>query len=146
MLDLDDVFLSTRFNITTNQILQLKEHVFEWIGNCITGALIIGRPRVGKTTAMLEISSKLKEKYGKNLPIYIYNVTNHLPRDKSFYSDLLKVVGHPESEKGTVTALKERLVNALASSACNIGCKRIVLFIDEAYHLADKEFQWLMDI
>lgn len=146
MLDLDDIFISTKFNIVTNQIIQLEEAIFEWIGNAVTGALIVGRPRAGKTTAMIEISAKLKEKYGKDLPIFTYNVTNHVPRDKAFYSDLLKVVGHPLSEKGTVTALKERLINTLAASACASRCRRIVLFIDEAYHLADKEFQWLMDI
>lgn len=146
MLDLDDIFISTKFNITTNQIIQLKDMIFEWIANGVTGAVIIGRPRIGKTTAMIEISAKLKEKYGKDLPIFTYNVTNHIPRDKAFYSDLLKMVGHPLSERGTVTALKERLINTLAASACASRCRRIVLFIDEAYHLADKELQWLMDI
>lgn len=145
-LDLDDIFVSNQFNIATQEILLLKEKTLEWIGNGIPGAIIYGRPRIGKTRAILYISAKLKEKYGRELPVFIYNATNHVPKDKYLYSELLKVVGHIDSEKGTVTALKERLMNSLASYACNTKYRKIVLFIDEAYHLADKDFQWLMDI
>ena len=145
-LDLDHIFVSNQFNIATQEILFLKEKILEWIGNGIPGAIIYGRPRIGKTRAILYISSKLKERYGRELPIFIYNATNHIPKDKYLYSELLKVVGHTDSERGSVTALKERLMNCLVSYACNTKYKKIIFFIDEAYHLGDKDFQWLMDI
>lgn len=143
---LDHIFVSNDFNITTPAILLLQKNVMKWIADGIPGAIIYGRPRIGKTRAIFYIASALKSRYGRELPIYVFNSTDHVAKDKYFYSELLKTVGHPEYEKGTVSALKERLINSLINSACSTKYQKIILFIDEAYHFTEKDFNWLMDI
>ena len=137
---------SIYFNIPTRAILELKNSVNTWMQNCDCGAIIYGRPRIGKTRAILYITNELKKKYGTELPVYILNVTDHVASDKFFYSQLLKAVGSPEMHKGTVLMLKERLLNTLAVASMDTIYKRIVLFIDEAYLLHEKDYIWLMDI
>lgn len=144
--DLDNYFVSNEFNIMTSQILVLMENVNKWITNSIPGAIIYGRPRIGKTRAILYISDELKKKYGAELPIFIHNATEHIPKDKFFYSEMLKTVNHPDFDKGTVSMLKERLINSLIRYAGCTKSKKIVLFIDEAYNFTDKDFKWLMDV
>lgn len=144
--ELDNYFVSNDFNITTSAILSLQQNINKWISNGTPGAIIYGRPRIGKTRAILHIANTLKVKYGNELPIYVHNATEHIAKDKFFYSELLKTVGHSEFEKGTVSALKERLLNALMLSACGTRSKKIILFIDEAYNFTEKDFKWLMDI
>ena len=131
---LDNYFVSNEFNITTPAIMELQEKILKWVSDGATGAIIYGRPRIGKTRAILYIASILKAKYGRELPIYVLNATEHVPKDKFFYSELLKVVGHPEFDKGTVSMLKDRLLNSLFASACNTTYRKIILFIDEAYN------------
>ena len=143
---LDNYFVSNEFNITTSAIMELQAQVLKWVSDGTPGAIIYGRPRIGKTRAILYIASVLKAKYGRELPIYVLNATEHIPKDKFFYSELLKVVGHPEFDKGTVSMLKERLLNSLFTCACNTKYRKIILFIDEAYNFTEKDFKWLMDI
>ena len=143
---LDNYFVSNEFNITTPAIMELQGQVLRWVSDGVPGAIIYGRPRIGKTRAILYIANVLRSKYGRELPIYVLNATEHVPKDKFFYSELLKVVGHPEFDKGTVSMLKERLLNSLFASACNTKYRKIILFIDEAYNFSEKDFKWLMDV
>lgn len=143
---LDNYFVSNEFNITTPAIMELQGQVLRWVSDGVPGAIIYGRPRIGKTRAILYIANVLRTKYGRELPIYVLNATEHVPKDKFFYSELLKVVGHPEFDKGTVSMLKERLLNSLFASACNTKYRKIILFIDEAYNFSEKDFKWLMDV
>jgi len=136
---------SIDFTVPTIAILDLAKAVDSWIigGDC--GAIVYGRPRVGKTRAIHYISKDLKRKYGKDLPVYVLNMTDHKPSEKYFYSELLKTVGHSEAYKGTASMMKERLLNALISDSRETRYRRVVLFIDEAFLLTEKDFIWLMD-
>lgn len=144
--NLDNYMISNEFNIVTSAIISLDKQVFKWISDGVPGAIIYGRPRIGKTRAILYIASVLKQKYGQELPVYILNSTEHIANDKYFYTELLKAVGHEEFDKGTVSMLKERLLNKLIADACNTQYRKIVLFIDEAYNISEKDFKWLIDI
>lgn len=143
---LDNYFVSNEFNITTTAIMNLQSKIMSWLSNGTPGAIIYGRPRIGKTRAILYISNTLRLKYGSELPIYVLNATVHTPTDKFFYSELLKTIGHPEFEKGTATVLKERLINAMTMTACGTKSHKIILFIDEAYNFTEKDYKWLMDV
>lgn len=137
---------SIDFTIPTIAILDLAAAVDTWIigGDC--GAIVYGRPRVGKTRAIHYISGELKKKYGKDLPVYVLNMTDHKPSQKYFYSEFLKVISHNEAHRGTASLMKERLINALILDSRETPFRRVVLFIDEAFLLTEKDFIWLMDI
>lgn len=144
--NLDNYMMSNEFNIVTPAIISLNRQVFKWISDGVPGAIIYGRPRIGKTHAIVHIASVLKQKYGQGLPVYIFNSTEHIAKDKYFYTELLKAVGHKEFDKGSVGMLKERLLNKLYADASTARYKKIVLFIDEAYNFSEKDFKWLIDI
>lgn len=143
---LEYYFESNQFNIATQTIINLQMQVEKWMKYGNTGAIIYGKPRTGKTRAILYITKELRDKYGPELPIYVYNVTSHAASDKRFYQELLLTIGHPEFEKGTTTVLKTRLLNSLVASAAGTKSKKVVLFIDEAQNMSINDFEWLMDI
>ena len=137
---------SINFTIPTIAILDLAVAVDSWIIDGECGAIIYGRPRVGKTRAIHYISKELKKKYGKDLPVYVLNMTDHRPSAKYFYSEILKAIGHGEAHKGTASIMKERLIDAMIRGSQETQFRRVVLFIDEAFLLTEKDFIWLMDL
>jgi len=137
---------SIQYNIATTAILYLLDKIELWIESATCGAIIYGRPRIGKTRAIKYITSSLYSKYGNELPVFVWNITDHKPTEKNFYSEFLKTIGHSEYLKGTAPIMKSRLINALTAKAVDSAFRNIILFIDEAYLLHEKDFVWLMDI
>ena len=73
---------------------------------------------------------------------------DHVPTDKSFYASIINAMDIGEIKTRTETALnlKERVINYMRIRASATPLKRIVFMIDEAWKLAAKEFDWLMDL
>lgn len=139
---------SPEFMIATKSIFDLYEKIDNWIltGDC--GAMIYGRTRIGKTSAINYISYKLKEQYGETLPVLIWTLTDHVATDKTFYASIINAMSIAEIKGRTETALqlKERVINYMRIKASETPLKRVVFMIDEAWKLAAKEFDWLMDL
>mgnify|MGYP002613642630 FL=1 len=139
---------SKDFMIATKSIFDLYEKMDNWIltGDC--GAMIYGRTRVGKTSAITYISNKLKEQYGEDFPILVWTLTDHVPTDKSFYASIINAmdIGEIKSRTETALQLKERVINYMRIRASATPLRRLVFMIDEAWKLAAKEFDWLMDL
>ncbi|MGX8019945.1 hypothetical protein ACWTWJ_10340 [Streptococcus pasteurianus] len=83
---------SGNFLIPTPQIQELSQTIQWWLENRITGAVIYGKPRIGKTSAMMLIGETLlKGVY--NIPyFYMSAVQESKPSESSFYSNLLQAV------------------------------------------------------
>lgn len=142
-----DLFLkSKKFNIPTKEILNLQQEVLKWLDNNALGAIIYGRPRIGKTRAIQYITKSLRAKYGNSLPIFTINAYDHIPSINQFYTDFLLAINHPVATKGNAAIKKERLINALLSAALDTEFRRIILFIDEAFNYREKDYNWLMHI
>ena len=111
-----------------------------------TAPSIWGSARVGKTSAILYARSELKRKKGDSFPAIIWTVTDHPETERSFYSNFLTALGFTDKKSESAWVLKDRVINALNVMACENPAHKIVLFIDEASKLKEKEFFWLMDI
>ena len=136
---------SKGFIIPTKGIKELESRIttLQKIGT--TGACIWGRARIGKTRAITYVSNSLCRKY--NFPVFIWTITDHPETEKSFYASLLQAMGiSVEGFNKTALILKERVLNLLAVQACESPLRKVILFIDEASKLNEKDFSWLMDL
>lgn len=104
---------SPEFMIATKSIFDLYEEMKNWIltGDC--GAMIYGRTRVGKTSAINYISHKLKKEYGEEFPVLIWTLTDHVATDKTFYASIINAmdIGEIKNHSETALNLKERVIN-----------------------------------
>lgn len=137
---------SDDFIIYTKEIADLERSIMEivMLGNC--GACVVSRPRCGKTTSMVYISHSLKDHYGDNFPVVMWDITDHAVTEKNFYSSLLTALKVTHSARATALELKNRVLSELVTLACDTMFKKVVLMIDEAWRLDAKDFTWLMDL
>jgi hypothetical protein len=136
---------NSNYSINTNEIQDLFTNVKQWIGNQVPGGIIYGEARLGKSTAIDCLETMLRYEYGVTLPIFRMNMTSHVLNEKNFYQQFLSDVGH-DFNKGTAYEKKERLINLFTFCAQEANSKKIILFIDEANFLEEREYDWLMDI
>lgn len=137
---------SDDFIIYTKEIRALEAKILEivMIGNC--GACVVSRPRCGKTTSMVYIAKSLKQRYGEAFPVVMWDITDHPVTEKNFYSTLLTAMGVKHTVNHTALILKNRVLSELVTLASDTPFKKVVLMIDEAWRLDEKDFTWLMDL
>ena len=137
---------SPSFIISTKGIFDAEAKIRTWITMGACGGIIYGRPRIGKTRCIFHLAETLRsDEYG-NLPVIIWNITDHPDTEKNFYSSFLMAMGFECPKNITALFLKDRIINELIVRACETPYRRVVLLIDEAWKFYEKDFSWLMDL
>ncbi|WP_318766119.1 ATP-binding protein [Lactiplantibacillus carotarum] len=131
----------------TTQIAKMCNQINIWIQNRIPGAIIYGRPRLGKTAA-INFAQRYLGNLWKNRADFYYMTTNTYTTltERIFFEEMLRSVGHEEIAKGTIVEKRMRVMNTLITNATILNVKKVVFFIDEAQRLTEKQYNWLMDI
>lgn len=88
----------------------------------------------------------MQERYGKDFPVIMWDVTDHAVTQKNFYSTLLTAMGVPHKNSSTALTLRERTLNELVLRANETIFHKVVIMIDEAWRFAENDFSWLMDL
>lgn len=137
---------SGNFLIPTPQIQELSQTIQWWLENRITGAVIYGKPRIGKTSAMMLIGETLlKGVY--NIPyFYMSAVQESKPSESSFYSNLLQAVNHPKPNNQNKAQKRIQLLDYFLVIARDSQQDRLVLMIDEAQNLTEYHYDWLISL
>ncbi|MCL4416611.1 AAA family ATPase [Desulforamulus aeronauticus] len=135
-----------RYILSTPPVNEVIQNISACIDKKDTGAIIYGRPRLGKTFALRALKVYLQDGYG-DIPIFTINQTwQQYAREKRFYEDLLASSGHDLISKGNSDEKRRRLINHLSNEIDKSQKGMMVLFIDEAQHLLEPHYYWLMDI
>lgn len=136
-----------KYLISTNEIDRMYQTVLQWIENQIPGAIIYGRPRLGKTRAITYLMNCLPQDFGKNMPIYHVRCRRYKqPNENSFFEDLLLAVGHSSAIQGKANVKRMRLLRFLVEQADSSSTNKVVFFIDDAQRLVEMHYDWLMDL
>ena len=143
-------FKSSRNIIATREIFALYDSLFEQVELSSCGAIIYGMPRIGKTRAMMYTAKKLKAEYGDNLPIYIWNCKRHegnSDTDKYFYNEMLYSMSAPAAKpRDSAQSIRQRVLNTMEYEAMHSYARIIILFIDEAQWVTEKDYGWLIGL
>ncbi len=137
---------SQSFVIPTKGILDTEAKIKTWITIGACGGIIYGRPRIGKTRCIYHLSKVLQQESCGNLPVIIWNITDHPDTEKNFYASLLMAMGFECPKSITALYIKERVMNVLITLACETPYRRVIFLIDEAWKFYEKDFAWLMDL
>ncbi|MDR5748911.1 ATP-binding protein [Caballeronia sp. LZ029] len=146
-IPLDEHPLGRRiYRVPTPSIAAFRSLIDECLFLYITGALIHGRPRIGKSYAIEFIRRDLGHRQPK-VSVYKMRCTrSQTASENNFFAALLHTVNHPAQSGASKTALRGRLLHKLRQVADKKGDDRVVLFADEAQNLREIEYEWLRDL
>jgi len=135
------------YYIQTISIDELLNEVVNWIDNRNPGGIIYGRARIGKTRAIHNLRLSLQRLYGEDLPIFVFNMSEHKPSEKFFFMELLKDLDHSFTKSNrTASDLKSNLVNHLITCGKSFYNNRVIIFIDEANFMSEDDYNYLIDV
>jgi len=134
------------YRVPTPSISCVRRLVDECLFMFISGALIHGRPRMGKSYAIEYLVSDMKVRHPA-ISVYKMRWTkSQACSEHSFFTALLNAVKHPAKSRTSTAALRARLMQRLRQVADQLGDERLILFIDEAQNLRESEYEWLRDL
>lgn len=135
------------YYIQTISIDTVFKEIVNWIDNRNPGGIIYGRARIGKTRAIHNLKVLLKNLYGEDLPVFIFNMSEHKPSEKFFFLELLKDIGHSFAKSSrTASELKTTLVYHLIACGKASIMSRVIIFIDEANFMSLDDYNYLVDV
>jgi len=139
--------LTQNFRIPTPDVLRLEKSLRLWHRAGITGGLLLGTTRIGKTTAVDECIINIRDIFSE--PCFAVRI-NWCPSTRTgqqtFFLRLLEGLRHPVLGRTMITQLETRFIERLLTLTADTGGQRCVLFIDEAHCLLQMELQWLCHV
>lgn len=149
---LEHTKLSTRllagrdFLVKTPQCVSYLKQMHTWLTTGSQGALVHGRPRLGKTSATRWVLKVIPNLIG-NFPVVEVPIRDqHIATERAFFQHLLRCIKHREAMKGSAGDKRDRFSEWLIARAKRSPINAAVLFFDEAHLLQDHQYSWLLNI
>lgn len=121
----------------TPEIISLHEVITRWLWTGMTGGLILGLVRVGKSTAIKALASKLNDRHGRSIPSHPLTIHRRDRRTITSLSRRLCLsIGIEIGGKGDSDQLINHFTNYLMDLAIKSETNRVILFVDEVQRLS----------
>lgn len=140
------VLAGRAFLVKTPACIEFYKKLKSWFSMGIQGAIVYGRPRLGKTSGTRWVLGATQAVFGKVPYVEIPIRKQHLHNEGAFFQFMLKCCGHKYYNRGTVADKRDRLFEALLGRARRSSIRMVILFIDEAQELEELHYQWLRNI
>jgi hypothetical protein len=125
--------------------LYLKE-LTNWLITGSHGAMVYGRPRLGKTSATRWVLRVLPELVGNVPSLEVPVRGQHIASERAFFQHLLRCARHRHAMTGTAGDKRDRLTEWLVARAIRSPVNAAVIFFDEAQLLQDHQYDWLLNM
>ena len=138
------------YSLFTPAIAQMVESIAGWVDNQVDGATIFGPSRFGKSSAVDHwLQSLLSERHGGYVPMVVWSHTDSGGSQSvgRFHAHLLQASRHPLARAARSPLDRQHmLIERWAELAAQGGGRFLVLVIDEAQGMTQREWMWLVEL
>jgi len=146
----DHPIVTRDYSLFTLAIHEMAQSIAGWLDDQVDGATIFGPSRFGKSSAVDHWLQKLlSERYGGYVPMVVWS---HIDSGGAqsvgrFYANLLDASAHPLA-KAIRSPLDRQhmLIERWMALAAQSGGRFLVLVIDEAQSMTQREWIWLVEL
>ena len=141
--------LNTGRYILTTQIIKSLAEVFNtWLSSRVTGAMVVGSQRLGKTRAIEYMKCQIKGNYPKLTIINIPCRYELRPSESAFFTHILECSNNAIKINRRVATyiLRHRLHEYLRTCSEESGYPMIIFILDDAQYLGEWQYLMLMNI
>lgn len=142
--------VTREYSLFTPAIAKMVEIVAHWLDEQVDGATLFGPSRFGKSSAVDHwLQSLLSERFGGHVPLVIWSHTSCGGASSvgQFHAHLLLASRHPLA-KAIRSPLERQhmLIERWTALASQDGGRFLVLVIDEAQGMTQREWLWLVEL
>ncbi|OAJ55310.1 hypothetical protein A6V37_33045 [Paraburkholderia ginsengiterrae] len=142
----DHPLLNRSYMVPTPSIGSMYMCILRCIRRGVSGALIYGHTRWGKTYAIRYCVRLLRDELPRTAIFHLGMPQNPSRSESLFFGMLLAAARHERPDSGTALQRRLRLYNRLAEIVERASGKSLVVFVDEAQRLELEHYEWLRDV
>lgn len=132
----ETIFNPSEFFIETPVLKRLEDQLHHWLRTGMTGGLILGKYRIGKTRAIEYVSSRLINRYKESIPVKRITISLRDVRTvASVFKNLCFALDIPINQRTTADDMANDLTHCLGEMAIENTTKQVVLIVDEMQRL-----------
>jgi len=123
--------------------------VIDWLDSRLTGGIVWGNQRMGKTQAIRYMLDHGASVLGSPIPIGLFSVwdpTYSSLTENRFFGSLLGALNYASPLTGTTMVKRQRVIDLISERVKSAKEYRFLLFIDEAQWLDKVQLRYLMDL
>ena len=125
--------------LPTNSMEQFVNVLLGWLAGRLTGAIVWGNQRVGKTQAIRYVMANGQSLLGSPIPISLlsaWDPAHSSLSENRFFRELLEAIGSPAQGSATAGNMRRSAIDVMTDQVRSAKEYRYLLFIDEAQWLA----------
>jgi len=138
---------ASEFYIRSPMVRDLHDRISQWTWCGLTGGLIVGNSRCGKTTAIRILSDSIISRSGEDIRVFR---VSYGKRDtatiRTVFDKIARSLGHEVKKSFTSDQLLEMICNQLSESALVNSARQVVMVIDEAQLLSINQLSAFAEI
>lgn len=138
------------YSLFTPAIADMVETIAAWIDDQVDGATIYGPSRFGKSSAVDHwLQALLSQRYANQVPMVVWSHTEAggTASVGRFHAHLLQASQHPLATAARNPIERQyMLIERWAALASQSGGRFLVLVIDEAQSMTQREWMWLVEL
>jgi type II secretory pathway predicted ATPase ExeA len=148
-VDLEHPVVRRSYSLFTPAIQVLVDTVRDWIDRRIKGGTIFGPSQFGKSSAVLNWLGKLLDERlngSVQLILWVHQDHGSSTSPRSFFSRLLSAANEGAKVRRDAATVHHQLVERLIQLANRNSSRYVVLVIDEAQSMTQREWLWLVQL
>lgn len=136
------------YTVFTPPISRIFDQLREWIDSRTTGAYVYGRSRIGKTRAVRDwFPSMIKEHYGDRVTVLrCVHTQSPTTSQNQFIRALAQGACIPFKATTRGGPLETDIGNVVTDLGLRTAYRQVVLLVDEAQYLTEREFHVLCNV
>ena len=142
MAKLHSIFIPGKFIIKTPMMEALLNKILGWQANNVSGGVVLGEARIGKSAAMDYLIDNLKNRAGESIPGRKVSVAK---RDRktiaSIFRNICLAVGKDPKRTATADQMANDLIHYFAELSLGNQTRQVVLMVDEMQRLSLHQFE-----
>lgn len=138
---------ASQFYIETPMVKALHERITQWTWCGLTGGVVVGDARLGKTVAFLALSDSIDSRKGQKIPIFkITYGKRDLKTIRTVFAKVARALGFTFKDRTGADDLSEMICIRLAEAAMMNDTHQVILLVDEAQLLSIDQLSVFADI
>ncbi|WP_281663818.1 ATP-binding protein [Paraburkholderia fungorum] len=138
--------LNKGYMVPTPSIGAMYMRILRCVRHGVSGAIIYGHTRWGKTYAIRYCVRLLREELPRSAILHVGMPQNPSRSEGLFFGMLLAAARHDRPDSGSALQRRFRLYNRLAEMVERVSGKSLIVFVDEAQRLEIEHYEWLRDV